>query len=149
MQEEHPLHPLEQFDEQPLAQVPLQEEHNEEQAVAQPLLQEEPQDEQPVHPLQPPVQPVQVFPQEALHNPVQFPLQDDVLPVNDSASHFDNVVFIVALSKSSVIGCSAFTFRKSPISFIFNNKSIVFCPCSALIKPPDVGVVVKLYDVPA
>ena len=37
------------------------------------------------------------------------------------------------------------TFFSPAMSFTFNNKSIVFCPCSAYIVPPVAGVVVKSY----
>ena len=37
------------------------------------------------------------------------------------------------------------TFFNPDISFIFNNKSIVFCPCSAYIVPLVEGVFVKSY----
>jgi len=37
------------------------------------------------------------------------------------------------------------TFFKPLMSFIFNSKSIVFCPCSAYILLPELGVFEKSY----
>ena len=42
---------------------------------------------------------------------------------------------------------TTFLFRFPPWSVILFNKSKVFCPCSAKIEPPAVGIELKSYSV--
>jgi hypothetical protein len=102
------------------------------QAVSQ--VAEQPLPQVPLHPLQPPLQllhPLQELVQVPRHKPVQAPLHElEVLVIVSFAKLSTRVIKLESIFEVG-IDSPFTTFFNPAMSFTFNNKSIVFCPCSA------------------